>query len=128
MVMFILNIKGGFYMRKYIPSLIVGISIIIFAFIFLLNQDKPHHVVSADQVNSQIKTYSNQVLTKEDLAQLLTLTVDELDQLISEQKAEKQQLNSYDTYQFIPTIEIKGKTLFLESEIFKWLEYLSTNQ
>lgn len=115
-------------MRKYIPSLIVGISIIIFAFIFLLKQDKPHHVVNADQVNSQIKTYSNQVLTKEDLAQLLTLTVDELDQLISEQKAEKQQLNSYDTYQFIPTIEIKGKTLFLESEIFKWLEYLSTNQ
>lgn len=68
--------------------------------------------------------------TEKELANYLSISPDELDEILQKDTSEKTSLkngtNSWDTYQIIPYTNINGEKRFLKSEINKWLEYQSS--
>ena len=66
--------------------------------------------------------------TMEETAQYLSLPVDQLRSIVSSNDFERAKLSgSYDTYRFIPYIEIKGEKYFNKIQVDEWIKYNSLN-
>ncbi|MGF9912608.1 hypothetical protein ABEX47_11695 [Paenibacillus ehimensis] len=105
-------------------NLIILFSILTSTIIITVKlQDKPYF--TGRNLTSETGT---QLLTQEELVQYLHVTNEDIEKIISEEKLSRKQTGLRDAYQFLPYIELKGKRLFLKSEVDKWLEYLSKNR
>ncbi|RJE88419.1 hypothetical protein D3P07_10460 [Paenibacillus sp. 1011MAR3C5] len=63
------------------------------------------------------------LLNSEEAAQYMGISSKEFDFLIESHIIQKKNLHSYETYRFIPFIEIASIRYFNETEINKWIEY-----
>ncbi|MCA1041226.1 Clp protease ClpB [Bacillus infantis] len=98
---------------------ILSLSIVISAFII------GNSIKSADK-NGQTQplTYSaNDVMTINQLSGYLQISEDLIEKIIREDMSAKANLSTYDTYQFIPYLEIDEQKRFIKSEIDEWLKY-----
>lgn len=64
------------------------------------------------------------LLTELEASEYLSITVDQLRNILKKDSKIKQNLNSYDTYRFIPHIELdNGTKLFNKKELDEWIDY-----
>lgn len=66
------------------------------------------------------------LLTIEEAAKYLSMSVDELNQIILQQDKERGQLSIYETYQYVPYIKMNDQKYFNITQLNKWIEYNST--
>jgi hypothetical protein len=90
--------------------------------------------ISKDAVNNDAKKTTTVLdvekglWTMEETAQYLSLPVDQLRSIVSSNDFERANLSgSYDTYRFIPYIEIKGEKYFNRIQVDEWIKYNSLN-
>ncbi|WP_214484701.1 hypothetical protein [Bacillus sp. SM2101] len=82
------------------------------------------HIVSySTQRDDPEKEEYSDLLTQSELLEYLHISEDELKDIIIADTVLKRQLTSYDTYRFLPYIEIADKKMFLMNEIKEWLKY-----
>lgn len=66
------------------------------------------------------------LLTMKETAEYLSISEKQLEELVKVQAFEKSQLESFDTYRFIPYIEIDKEKLFNKNQVDEWIKYNST--
>lgn len=95
-------------------STILGVSLVISA--YLISQ--------ADFRNSNQKD-DKTILTEADLANLLDVSIQDIEAIIQKDRETKKNLTSWNSYSFLPFMEIGGQKIFLEQDVEKWIMYQS---
>jgi len=72
-------------------------------------------------------TQPKALMTSDEAAQYMGISLNDFDLLIRSQVSQKAGLRSYDTYRFIPFIDIGDQKFFNKTEIDKWIEYNMLN-
>ena len=112
-----LGMKQSTYL---IGVFIFGISIVISSFILFSAFSNSASKVS----DTQIVTNSlPNLMTKMQLSEYLQISEQSIDDIIKKDELEKASLNSYDTYKYIPYLELDNQKRFLKAEIDEWLKY-----
>lgn len=75
-----------------------------------------------------ISTQTKALMTSDEAAQYMGISLNDFDLLIKSQIEQKAGVQSYDTYRFIPLIHIGNQIYFNETEINKWIEYNMLNK
>ncbi|TFB19549.1 hypothetical protein E3U55_10325 [Filobacillus milosensis] len=109
-------------LTRILPSLFIGITMIIAALILAPAIQDFSVVIES---NSQEEEPENRLLNVEEVSNILDIEENELKEMIVKDQVERNQRTSYNTYQYIPSIKINNEFLFLEDELYKWLEYHS---
>lgn len=104
------------------------ISIIILSIALLYNGYQLGYVPSEkDAKPAGIQVNADKgLLTMEETAEYLSISEKQLGALVKVQAFEKSQLESFDTYRFIPYIEIDKEKLFNKNQVDEWIKYNST--
>ncbi|MFB5088707.1 hypothetical protein PGC35_16120 [Psychrobacillus sp. PGGUH221] len=63
------------------------------------------------------------LLTSEEVAVYLSMDVEQFKKLIKQQNLKRAQLSSYDTYTFIPYIQMNGEQYFTKQQVDEWINY-----
>jgi hypothetical protein len=66
-------------------------------------------------------------MNSDQAAEYIGISVETLVSQIKREKIEKYGLSVYDTYKFIPYLNIDGVMYFTKSELQKWAEYKTQN-
>lgn len=106
-----------------IGGFIIAASILVGA--FLMSDSS-----SAAKSNSEPDVFKGKsVFTIDDLAGYLSVSDSDIEKIIKKDYKEKAEIEEgdFDTYKYIPYINLAGEKRFLKSEIDKWLEYQSVN-
>lgn len=108
-------------MSKYfLPISIVLLSISIFLLAFQLgNKDSSEENILVQRVDSASKG----LLTLEEAAYYLNLNEEQLIGIIQKQDNSREALSSFDTYTYIPYIQIGGEKYFNQEQIDEWIRY-----
>lgn len=107
-----------------ISIMILGGCLIISAWI--LSNGLKHNEYFAQSLNQT--TQAKALFTSEEAAQYMGISSNDFDSLMKSQVEQKAGLQSYDTYRFIPFIEIGNQKFFNRTEIDKWIEYNMLNK
>ena len=92
---------------------------IIFGSIWIGNS-----LVQASKIQgSEAQLIDKALLTEEECAKYLNISIEDLNKLIREHDYEKSQLNSYSPFNYISYIEINNKKMFSKEGIDKWVNY-----
>ena len=105
-----------------ISAIILSISI-IFSTVFVCNTINKVNLV---QQKSSIASQSL-LMNSDQAAEFIGISTDTLVSNIKREKVEKYSLSSYETYRFIPYLQIDGVMYFNKSELVKWVEYKTNN-
>ncbi|MDR6880727.1 helix-turn-helix domain-containing protein [Bacillus sp. 3255] len=73
-------------------------------------------------------TQTKALMTSDDAAQYMGISLEDFDYLIKSQTELKSGISTYDTYRFIPFIDIGNQKYFNKVEIDKWIEYNMLNK
>lgn len=68
------------------------------------------------------------LMTEGETAEYLSLTHDNFKDLVSTLELQRKKLDSYDTYRFIPFIQIDGVKYFNKEQVDEWVEYNVINR
>lgn len=68
------------------------------------------------------------LLNKEEAAQYLNISVEQLDSILRKDERQKMNLGSYPTYKFIPYMEIEGELMFNMDGLHQWIEWNMYNK
>lgn len=66
------------------------------------------------------------LLTSKETAEYLSITEKQLEALLKVQGMERSNLGSFDTYRYIPYLEINRQKLFNKGQVDEWIKYNST--
>ena len=105
-----------------IGGILIAASIVIGA--FLISNSSSVATTSNEEYVPTLKS----VWTIDDLAEYLSVSTKDIEEIMDEDDIEKASFESYDTYQYIPYLTISGEDRFLKKEIDKWLEYQTFNK
>lgn len=118
-----------------ITSILILSAAIIFGSVWIGNAIKSTNKDSdskvAQELESQVVSLNisdKALLTEQEVAQYLGIPQDKLNIILQKEKIERQKLSSYDTYRYMPYIEIDDEKYFLKSEVDEWLQYHSSNR
>lgn len=67
-------------------------------------------------------------MTEKETANYLNLSQDKFDSLIAYEDSQREKVNSYDTYSFIPFVKIDNVKYFNKEQVDKWVEYNTNNR
>lgn len=104
--------------KHFLSASIVLLSIAIMLFAFQLGKSN-----NADESIKNVKVLHNGLLTSEEVAAYLRMDVDEFDKLIKNQNLERATYSSYDTYKFIPYLQMNGNNYFTKDQVDEWVNY-----
>jgi hypothetical protein len=76
---------------------------------------------------SDIKASQSLLMNSDQAAEYIGISVDTLISNIKRERVEKYSLTTYDTYRFIPYLEIEDVIYFTKGELEKWAEYRTRN-
>lgn len=105
-----------------ISAIILSISM-IFSAVYISNTFNKVNII---ETNSN-KASQSLLMNSEQAAEFIGISDDTLISIIKKEKIEKYGLDSYDTYRFIPFINIDGVMYFNKMELVKWVEYKTIN-
>ncbi|WP_273320125.1 hypothetical protein [Vallitalea guaymasensis] len=121
-----------------ITSILILSAAIIFGSVWIGNAIKSTNKESDSKVGNEAQELESQVvsfnisdkalLTEQEVAQYLGIPQDKLNIILQKEKIERQKLSSYDTYRYMPYIEIDDEKYFLKNEVDEWLQYHSSNR
>lgn len=112
--------------------LIISIFILLISIfagsIFIANsiRDTNEKTNSSDYGDSIINNKA--LMTEGETAEYLSLTHDNFKDLVSTLELQRKKLDSYDTYRFIPFIQIDGVKYFNKEQVDEWVEYNVINR
>lgn len=72
-----------------------------------------------------INSIDKGLMSIEETASYLSLTVEELESIIRKQDIERNTLESFETYRFIPYITMEGEMYFSKYQLEEWIKYAS---
>jgi hypothetical protein len=104
-----------------ISAIILSLAI-IFSAINIISAINKTTLVSIDDSTSQTL-----LMNADQAAAYIGISTDLLVSRIKREKIEKYDLTVYDTYRFIPYLEIDGVMYFTKSELEKWAAYNTNN-
>lgn len=114
-------------MNKHFLSVsIVLLSIAIFYFAFQLGKSNSV-VIEADAPIHTVGMMDNGLLTEEEVAAYLSMNIEQFKQLIKDQNFERASFKSFETFKFIPYIQINGDRYFIKNQVDMWINYNATN-
>ena len=67
------------------------------------------------------------LLNKEEAAQYLNISVEQLNSILRKDEQQKRNLGSYPTYRFIPYMELEGNQMFNIEGLNLWIEWNMIN-
>jgi hypothetical protein len=105
-----------------ISAIILSVSIIFSSILLSYTINKVNLV---EQDNS--KASQSLLMNSDQAAEFIGISTDTLISYIKREKIEKYSLSSYETYKFIPYVQIDGIMYFTKSELVKWVEYKTNN-
>lgn len=82
-------------------------------------------IVEGEKINVPSELEDKGLLTMTETAEYLSITEKQLEALIKTQQIERSNLSSFDTYRFIPYIEINKQKLFNKEQVDEWIKYNS---
>ncbi|GIP24036.1 helix-turn-helix domain-containing protein [Paenibacillus sp. J22TS3] len=106
-----------------ISIIVLGGCLILSAWIVTNGLKNNEHFVQAQNTTTTAKA----LMTSAEAAQYMGITLNDFNLLIKSQVGERAELHSYDTYRFIPFIDIGNQKYFNRAEIDKWIEYSMLN-
>lgn len=112
--------------NKLLPVSIFILALSIFFSAFWIGYSMKSPNRSTNSISSE--TYSKALMTEKETAEYLNMTQKQFTDLLTYEEKQRQGLNGYATYEFIPYIEIDGIKYFSKDEINKWIEYNSENR
>ena len=74
------------------------------------------------------ETSGKALMTEKEAAEYLSMTQKQFTDLLSYEQIIRERLTAFDTYKFIPYIEIDGLKYFNKDELSKWIQYNSENR
>ncbi|HYK74793.1 MAG TPA: hypothetical protein VEV44_16990 [Pseudoneobacillus sp.] len=77
------------------------------------------------EINDTSIVQDQGLLSLEETAEYLSMSQEELKKIIIMDDSERKQLSSYDTYRYIPYIEVHGNKYFNKMEVGEWIKYNS---
>jgi hypothetical protein len=80
--------------------------------------------IRLESLRQEIHVPSDGLMTMEETANYLSITVDELDDILRDDRIAKGRLQVYATYQFIPFIEINDEYRFNQDQLDLYIEYM----
>lgn len=87
-----------------------------------LNKDK--EISDASKVFTELDVDKG-LWTLNETAQYLSITEDQLHSIVSSHDIERGKMTSYETYQFIPYIEMNEEKYFNKTQVDEWIKYNS---
>lgn len=105
-----------------ISAIILSLSI-IFSAVYVGNTMNKANLIA---INSD-STSQRLLMNSEEAAEYIGIPVDTLISSIKREKIEKYSLTAYDTYMFIPYVNIDGVMYFTKIDLVKWAEYKTNN-
>jgi hypothetical protein len=105
-----------------ISAIILSVSIIFSSVLLSYTINKVNLV---EQNNSKVS--QSLLMNSDKAAEFIGISTDTLISYIKREKTEKYSLSSYETYKFIPYVQIDGIMYFSKSELAKWVEYKTNN-
>lgn len=106
--------------KHFLPISIVLLSISIFLLAFQLG----NRVSSEENTPVQsVDSASKGLLTLKEAAYYLNLNEEQLIGIIQKQDSSREVLSSFDTYAYIPYIQIGGDKYFNQEQIDEWIRY-----
>lgn len=110
---------------------LLSISIIILAVSIVFSSIWIGHSLGKDiriqTTNSQAST-EKALLTEKEGAEYLNISIDEFKNILLKDTKERIGLQSYETYRFIPYVEINNKKMFSKKELDEWIKYNTFNK
>lgn len=107
-------------------NILVPISIIILGGCLILSAWILSSGLKNKEQNNNIQVKA--LMTSDEAAQYIGISLIDFDLLIKNQLGQKAGLQSYDTYRFIPFIEIGNQKYFNRAEIDNWIQYNMLNK
>lgn len=83
--------------------------------------NKPTNSISSE-------TSGKALMTEKETAEYLNMTQKQFTDLLSYEQIIREKITSFDTYKFVPYIEIDGLKYFNKDELSKWIQYNSENR
>ncbi len=113
--------------KKILPISIIALSIsIVFGAIWIGQSIEKIIDIKTSGYNVSAE---KALLTDAESAEYLNISLDEFNNILLKNSREKANLTSYDTYKFIPYIEINdNKKMFSKKELDEWIKYNSLNK
>lgn len=113
--------------EKFLPISIIVLALsIVFGSIWIGQAIK--EVIDVQASNPHVSV-EKALLTEEESAEYLNITLEEFKDILIKDNQHKANLSVYPAYQFIPYIEIsKGKKMFSRKELDEWVKYNSLNK
>ncbi len=118
-------IKGEITLSKhFLSGSIILLSIAIFFFAFQLsNSESVSSETKEPEQSKDSLNIDNGLLSIEAAALYLSMDVEQFNELIKAQNVGRAQLTSYDTYLFIPYIQMNGEMYFSKKQLDEWIDY-----
>ncbi|MBA2944228.1 helix-turn-helix domain-containing protein [Paenibacillus sp. CGMCC 1.16610] len=107
-----------------ISIIIFGLCLILSAWLISNGLKSQEHVEKSLKTSTQTKA----LMTSGEAAQYMGISLKDFDFLIKSQTELKSGISTYNTYMFIPYIDIGNQKYFNEVEIDKWIEYNMLNK
>ncbi|WP_391203536.1 helix-turn-helix domain-containing protein [Psychrobacillus sp. L4] len=108
--------------KHFLSVSIVLLSIAIFFLAFQLGKSNNVTLEQKDPIH-KVEVPENGLLTAKEVAAYLNMDVDQFNKLIKNQNFERASYTSFDTYKFIPYIQLNGEKYFPKKEVDEWINY-----
>jgi ABC-type antimicrobial peptide transport system permease subunit len=105
-----------------ISAVMLSVSL-VFSAVYIGNAINNAEGISSDNN----KTTQSLLMNSDQAAEYIGISVETLLSQIKREKVEKYKLSVYDTYNFIPYLNVDGVMYFTKSELEKWVEYKTQN-
>ncbi|GMQ59924.1 hypothetical protein AN1V17_43240 [Vallitalea sediminicola] len=119
-----------------ITSILILSAAIIFGSVWIGNAIKSTNKECDSKVGDEEQELKSQIvrwntsdkalLTEQEAAQYLSIPQDKLNIILEREKIERQKMSSYDTYRYMPYIEIDDEKYFLKNDVDEWVQYHSS--
>lgn len=83
--------------------------------------------IQLESLRQEIRTPHGGLMTMEETASYLSITMDELDDILRDDRIEKGKMTMYETYRFLPYLEINDELRFNKDQLDLYIEYRTLN-
>ncbi|MHC1734489.1 MAG: hypothetical protein AB9921_02320 [Erysipelotrichaceae bacterium] len=83
--------------------------------------------IQLESLRQEIHTPQGGLMTMEETAEYLSITMDELDDILRDDRIEKGKMSMYDTYRFLPYLEINDELRFNKDQLDLYIAYRTLN-
>lgn len=108
--------------KHFLSASIVLLSIAIFFLAFQLGKSNNISLETKAPIH-KVEVLDNGLITAKEVADYLSMDVEQFNKLIISQTLERADYSSFNTYKFIPYIQLNGEKYFTKKQVDEWINY-----